>query len=149
LNREGGRKLEPEELCGLPLFVGGKEEKVMRDRRKPRLIWIASIALVVCSAVFWSLLNARHEGAGGHDVSAPPHVTRAAAVDRPGPEVRVGRVLKLDEFIGLNPELYVSDPALASLLKPRRAPWPADGANSGGREQLASMSPEQGRGDPQ
>ena len=64
--------------------------------------------------------------------------------------VRAERVLKLDEFIGLNPALYVSDPELASLLKPRRAPWPADGANAGagGREQIASMSPELGRGDP-
>jgi len=120
----------------------------MRDRRRPRLIWIALIALVVCSAVFWSLLNSRREGAGGHDVSAPPQVTRAGAVDRPRTEARVGRALKLDEFIGLNPALYVSDPALASLLKPRYTPWPADVSNSGGREQLASMSPEQGRGDP-
>ena len=122
----------------------------MRDRRRPGLIWIASIALAICLAVSLSLLNLRREGAGGHDVSAPPQVARAAAVDRPRPEFRAGRVLRLDEFIGLNPELYVPDPELASLLKSRSAPWPAGGDNSGagGREQIASMSSEQGRGDP-
>lgn len=122
----------------------------MRDRMRPGLIWIASIALAICAAISVSLHSLRREGAGGHDVSAPPQVTRAAAAERRSPEVRAGRVLKLEEFIGLNPELYVSDPELASLLKPRRAPRPADGDNpsAGGREQLASMSTEDGRGGP-
>jgi hypothetical protein len=100
------------------------------------LIRIMAFILVIGLAVFSPLFTLSSDKAAKVDMNIPNQVTRVANLARPRPEVRIERVLKLEEFLGF-------DPDLASLLRnPREQRVPDD---SQAVEQLASLSPEHGR----
>jgi hypothetical protein len=103
-----------------------------------RLKWIKIVAiiLVIGLAVFSPLLSLSSEKAGKVHMNVPPQVARVIELDRPRSEVRIERVLKLDELTGF-------DPDLASLLRAPRAWRTSDDAPEG--EQFASLSSEHRR----
>ncbi len=107
----------------------------MRDRRL-RLIRILAFILMIGLVIFSPLFVASSEKAATVDMNVPPKVARAAEIARPRPEVRIERVLKLDEFMGF-------DPDLASLLRTPREQRISDDERA--VEQLASLSLEHGR----
>jgi hypothetical protein len=102
-----------------------------------RLIRIVAFILVIGLVIFSPLFGSSSEKAARVDMNVPQQVARVAEIDRPRPQVRIERVLKLDELTGF-------DPDLASLLRPRREHRLADDAPA--VEQLASLSSEHGRG---
>jgi hypothetical protein len=73
-------------------------------------------------------------------MNVPPQSARVAALDRPRPEIRVERVLKLDESNGF-------DTDLAGLLNNSRERRLGDDTAAGGSartfEQIASLSNEE------
>ena len=107
----------------------------MLDRRL-RLIRILAFILMIGLAIFSPLLVVSSDNAVKVDMNVPPQVARVAEVARPQPEVRIERVLKLEEFKGF-------DPDLASLFGKRREWQSFDDAQA--FEQVASLSAEQGR----
>ncbi|HEX8144802.1 MAG TPA: hypothetical protein VF553_19690 [Pyrinomonadaceae bacterium] len=92
--------------------------------------------LVIVLAVFSPLFTLSGERAARVDMNIPHQVTRVADLARPRPEVRIERVLKLEEFLGFDPDLA------ALLINPREQRLPDD---SQAVEQLAFLSPEHGR----
>jgi hypothetical protein len=101
-----------------------------------RLIQIMAFILMVGLAVFSPLFTLSSDKAAKVDINIPNQVMQVVDLARPRPEVRIERVLKLEELLGF-------DPDLASLLRhPREQRVPDD---SQAVEQLASLSPEHGR----
>jgi hypothetical protein len=103
---------------------------------KLKLMQIMAIILIIGLAVLSSLFRLSSEKAGKVDMTVPPPVASVTELDRPRPEVRIERVLKLGEFRDF-------DPDLAMLLKTPREWRISDDAPEG--EQLASLSSEHGR----
>ena len=98
-----------------------------------RLIQRIAFILAIGLALFSPLFILSNDKAAKVDMNIPNQVMRVAAVARPRPEVRIERVLKLDDFPGF-------DPDLASLLgNPREQRMPID---SQAVEHIASLSPE-------
>lgn len=102
-----------------------------------RLIQIIAMIVILGLALFSPLLGLQAQKAAGPDMNIPPQPARVAAFDRPRPEVRIERVLKLDELTGF-------DPDIASLLNSLNEQQPVDHAPAGESaqpvEQLASLS---------
>jgi hypothetical protein len=107
----------------------------MRDGRF-RLIRSVAFILVIGLALFSPLFSLSTDKAAKVDINVPQQVARVAELTRPRPEVRIERVLKLDEFMGF-------DPDLASLFRNSRERRFSDEASA--VEQLASLSPEHAR----
>ena len=110
----------------------------MRKNRL-RLIQIVAMIVILGLAFFSPLLSLPPQQTANHDMNVPPPA-RVAAIDRPRPEIRVERVLKLDEFTGF-------DPDLAALLNGSRELRSGDDVATGGSArtfgQLASLSNEE------
>ncbi|HEX8775419.1 MAG TPA: hypothetical protein VF735_17750 [Pyrinomonadaceae bacterium] len=100
---------------------------------KLRLIRILAIILVVGLALFSPLFSPSIDEAAKVDMNVPQQFARVAELDRPRTEVRIERVLNLDEFKGF-------DPDLASGLRNSRERRFSDDASA--VEQLASLSTE-------
>ncbi|HEX8652823.1 MAG TPA: hypothetical protein VF708_18550 [Pyrinomonadaceae bacterium] len=103
---------------------------------KLKLMQIMAIILIIGLAVLSPLFRLSSEKAGKVDMNVAPQVARVTELDRPRPEVRIERVLKLGEFRDF-------DPDLAMLLKTPREWRISDDAPEG--EQLASLSSEHWR----
>jgi hypothetical protein len=103
-----------------------------------RLIRFLAFILVIGLAIFSPLFGSSGEKAAGVDINVPQGLARVAELARPRPEVRIERVLKLEEFMGFNPDL-------ASLLRNPREQRLSDDERA--VEQLASLSRERGRDD--
>jgi hypothetical protein len=113
----------------------------MRDLRFT-LIRIIAIVLVIGLAVISPLFSLPAKNGLAYDINVPPQPVYVTTFDRPRPEIRIERVLKLDDFTGF-------DPDLASLFEAARRPQTTEVARAdrGGQrfEQVASIS-HQGRG---
>jgi hypothetical protein len=101
-----------------------------------RLIRIVAFVLMIGLAIFSPLFSSSGERAVNADVNVPQGFARVAELARPRAEVRIERVLKLDEFAGFNSDL-------ASLLRTPRERHLSDDLQR--IEHLASLSPEHGR----
>ena len=66
---------------------------------------IIAVILVIGLAVFSPLLSLPAKDKVAYDMSAPPQPRHMATFDRPRPEFRIERVLRLDEFKGFDPDL--------------------------------------------
>jgi hypothetical protein len=114
-------------------FLETERSKGIMRGGKLRLIRILAIILVVGLALFSPLFSPSIDEAAKVDMNVPQQFARVAELDRPRTEVRIERVLNLDEFKGF-------DPDLASGLRNSRERRFSDDASA--VEQLASLSTE-------
>ncbi len=112
----------------------------MRTVRR-RLIPVVALVVALGLAVVWLLLARPSQKAVGADANVPPQPARVASLDRPRPEIRVERELRLEEFMGFDPEL-------APWLSGSFEKYPAAGVRSGesvrAPEQVASADRSEG-----
>ncbi|HEX8136892.1 MAG TPA: hypothetical protein VF544_04815 [Pyrinomonadaceae bacterium] len=101
-----------------------------------RLIRILAFILVIGLAIFSPLSSSLSDKAVNVGMNLAQPVARTAEIARPRPEVRIERVLKLEELAGF-------DPDLASLLMAPREQRITH--NSQAVEQLAALSSEYGK----
>lgn len=81
----------------------------MRDLRFT-LIRIIAVILVIGLLLFSPLLGLTAKNGGDSTMNVPPQPRYVTTFERPRPEIRVERVLKLDDLTGF-------DPDIASLLE--------------------------------
>ena len=100
------------------------------------LRWTA-VLLVIAVTVFSLLLSLRMKDVGQPDMNVPAQPKYVTTVDRPRPEIRLERLLNLDD-----PNDFDSD--LTSLLKRERERQRGMAKQSAtSNEQVASVSPDQ------
>ena len=106
--------------------------------KNSRLIlkWTA-VLLVIAVTIFSLLLSLRMKKAGQTDMDVPSQPRYVTTLDRPRPEIRIERLLNLDD-----PNDF--DPDLTSLLKRERERQRGTAnQNATSYEQLASVSHDQ------
>lgn len=103
------------ELAAFALFEPAimREDNAMKNLRLAFLIGIA--VLIVTALVVWSptLLNSTTPTGKRSDLPGPPQPRYETSFDRPHPELRLERLLGLDDSNGFNPDI-------ASLFKNER-----------------------------
>ena len=100
------------------------------------LRWTA-VLLVIAVTIFSLLLSLRMKKAGQTDMDLPSQPKSVTTLDRPRPEIRIERLLDLND-----PNDF--DPDLTSLLKrERERQRGAANQNATSFEQVASVSPDQ------
>lgn len=104
---------------------------------KSRLVFITGPAvLIVTALVVWStLLNSPNKAGNRADITVAPQSRYETAFDRPSPELRIERLLGLDDSNGFNPDI-------SSLFKKNEREQGQDTVNESGRtyQEVASFS---------
>ena len=106
---------------------------------KWRLAFITGVAMLIVTAfVVWStLLNSPNKAGSPADITVPPQLRYETAFDRPRPELRIERLLGLDDSNGFNPDI-------SSLFKKNERQQGQETVNESGRtyQGVASVSPD-------
>lgn len=104
---------------------------------KSRLVFITGPAvLIVTALVVWStLLNSPNKAGNRADITVAPQPRYETAFDRPRPELRIERLLGLDDSNGFNPDI-------SSLFKKNEREQGQDTVNEAGKtyQEVASFS---------
>lgn len=104
---------------------------------KWRLAFITGVAMLIVTALaVWStLLNSPNKAGNRADITVPPQPRYETAFDRPRPELRIERLLGLDDSNGFNPNI-------SSLFKKTERERGHDTVNESGRnfQEVASVS---------
>ena len=104
---------------------------------KSRLAFITGLAVLIVTALaVWStLLNSPNKPGNRVGLTGPPQPRYETTFDRPRPELRIERLLGLDDSNGLNPDI-------SSLFKRKEREQGQDTVNESGRtyQEVASFS---------
>lgn len=104
---------------------------------KWRLAFITGVAMLIVTALaVWStLLNSPNKAGNRADITVPPQPRYETAFDRPRPELRIERLLGLDDSNGFNPDI-------SSLFKKNERERQQQTVNESGRtyQEVASVS---------
>ncbi len=105
--------------------------------KKSRLVFRWTAVLLGIAVICSLLLSLRMKKAGQVDMNVPSQPRYVTTLDRPRPEIRIERLLNLED-----PNDF--DPDLTSLLKrERQRQRGAANQNATSFEQVASVSPDQ------